>query len=143
MFEMDFPDDFMECLKHPFEEVAPKILEDAAPILLESTKTALRSVIKHPGDSELVNSVKSSKPKVTNTDACIVACYPTGYSKNTYTKGSRKYPVTNAAKAFWLEYGVAGRQPARPWRDKANNARKAEIESTMQKKYNELMGAEQ
>lgn len=142
-FTVEYNDDNLERLfSHPFESVAPEMLNEAAPILVESTKQALRSVIRHSGESELVNSIKATKPKKTKTDAYILNVTPKGYSKNTFTRGKRKYPVTNAAKAVWLEYGVAGRQAPRPWRDKATSSKASEIESVMQEKYNRIIGAE-
>ncbi len=131
-----------------FETLAPQMLEEVAPLLEESTKTAIRSVIGHPGDSDLVNSVKASKPKLTKTDACIVNVTPRGSSKNSYYggdgkggKSSRKYPVSNGLKAVWLEYGVAGRQPAKPWREQAVRGCEGAALERMQKKYEELTGA--
>ena len=143
-FEVDFPDELLDVFGHQFKDITPEILKEASPILLESTKSALRQSIQHPGDSELVNSVVEGEPKVFE-DAAIISCYPKGNSKqevHTYNRGKRKYPVSNGAKAFWLEYGVAGRQPARPWQDKATNGRADEINQKMQEKLNEIMGAE-
>lgn len=138
----EFPDDILKGSDLRFEELAPQILEEAAPYLQNSTKNALRSSIKHSGDSELVSSLKVSRPKETKTDAFIVSVYPSGESRNTYNHGNRKYPVSNALKAIWLEYGVAGRQPARPWQDRAVAGCQAQVETLMQKKLDELTGAQ-
>ncbi len=75
-------------------------------------KQSCRRVIEHSGESELVESIKSNKPKRTKTDAWIVNVGPRGYSKKkTYRSGkgkARKYRVSNALKLIWKEYGVAG-----------------------------------
>ena len=141
-FEVDFPDDLF--LEKNFRDLAPQILEEISPILQESTKNALRQSIQHPGESELVDSIVIGKPKMF-IDAALISAYPKGYSVesgNYYYKGRRMRTVTNGAKAFWLEYGVAGRQPARPWQDRAVNSQSDRITNAMQDKYNELMGAE-
>lgn len=145
-FEFDFDMSPVDRLiDNKFEKIAPEMLNAAAPILVDSTKSALQSVIKHPGDSELVNSIKARKPKITKTDACILNVVPTGVSKNMHhwwRTGVTKYPVTNVLKAIWLQYGVSGRMPAKPWLFKAKNQRGYEILARMQQKYDELIGAE-
>ena len=76
-FDIDFPVDFMsELLDTDFEEIAKAALEETAPILENSMKQSCRRVIEHPGESELVDSIKSGKPKRTKTDAWIVNVSP-------------------------------------------------------------------
>lgn len=141
----EFPDDFMEKLRDtPFEDIAEKALNDTAPLLLDAVKTSMMSVISHPGDSDMVNSVRTSKPKATRTDAWIVNAYPTGYSTNSYSRerGSKvqRYPVSNGLKAVWLEYGRAG-QPAKPWVNSAVNKCMAPVMDRIQKIWEEEVGA--
>ena len=58
-FDIDFPVDFMsELLDTDFEEIAKAALEETAPILENSMKQSCRRVIEHPGESELVDSIK-------------------------------------------------------------------------------------
>lgn len=153
LFDIDFPEDFLsELLETDFDEIAEEALKDAAPVLEKSMKKSCQRAIRHEGDSELVNSIKSSKPKKTKTDAWIVNVFPSGYSKKkvyyagkegTYPSGKskrRKYAVSNALKAIWMEYGIAGRQAPRPFiRTACNNVREA-VMSRMQKIYERKVG---
>ena len=146
-FEIDFPDDFLsELLGTDFDEIAEEALNDAAPLLEESMKQSCRTVIMHEGDSELVNSIKSSKPKRTKTDAWIVNVYPKGYSKSKvyyHVKTGRMHPVSNALKAIWKEYGIPGRQPPRPFITSACNKVRDRVMNKMQEVYNRKVGADE
>lgn len=148
-FQMDFDDSFMDqLLNTDFNEIAEAALSEAAPILEKSMKEAIKNAVQHEGDSELVNSIKSTKPKKTKTDAWIVNVTPKGYSNTKVftalsSKGKkihRKYPVSNALKAIWKEYGIPGRQPPRPFLSRAVNGAKAAVLQKMQEVYNEKVG---
>lgn len=142
-FDIEFPDDFLsDLLDTDFEEIAKAALEETAPILEESMKQSCKRVIEHPGESELVDSIKSGKPKRTKTDAWIVNVSPKGYSKTKIyrNKKNRKYPVSNALKMIWKEYGIAGQQPAKPFITKACNDVRETIMDRMQKIYDEKVG---
>lgn len=145
LFDIDFPEDFLsELLETDFDEIAEEALKDAAPVLEKSMKQSCQRAIRHESDSELVNSIKSSKPKKTKTDAWIVNVFPSGYSKKKIYRagkgGKRKYPVSNALKAIWLEYGIAGRQAPRPFiRTACNNVRET-ILARMQEVYEKKVG---
>lgn len=145
-FEVDFPEDFLSgLLDTDFAEIAEEALRDAAPILEKSMKQSAKAAVAHEGDSELVNSIQSSKPKRTKTDAWIVNVSPKGYSKmKVYRSGKkkRKYPVSNALKAIWKEYGIPGRQPPRPFIASACNKVRGQIMSRMQEVYNRKVGAD-
>ena len=145
-FEMEFPDDFLSgLLESGFDEIAEEALKEVAPALEKSMKQSCQRVIDHPGESELVESIKSSTPKKTKTDAWIVNVSPRGYSKaKTYLsqKGIRKYPVSNALKAIWKEYGVAGRQPPKPFITSACNSVRETVMTKLQQIYNRKVGAE-
>ena len=147
MIDVDFSYGFLnDFLGSSFEELSPKILEEVAPILEEATKETLKKTIQHPGDSCLVDSVKRKKPRMNKgARTAYIRVEPTGYSnsRSYFNQRHHSYKVTNGAKAFWLEYGVAGRQPARPWQNKAASAKEDEIMEAMQEKYNELTGADQ
>lgn len=143
-FELEIPEDFMkDLLDHPFDDIAKKALDETAPILETAVKSSMRAVVQHPGDSEMINSVRKNRPKQTATDAWIVNVYPSGYSKNSYSreKGSKvsRYPVSNALKAIWLNYGRAG-QPARAWLEPAVNSCKGEIMDKIQKTWEDITG---
>lgn len=143
-FDIDFPVDFMsELLDTDFEEIAKAALEETAPILENSMKQSCRRVIEHPGESELVDSIKSGKPKRTKTDAWIVNVSPRGYSKTKVFragKKKRKYPVSNALKLIWKEYGIAGQQAAKPFLTNACNSVRDTIMSKMQEIYEQKVG---
>lgn len=139
----DIPDDYLkELTDTDFDELAPKMLDEVLPILETSIKRQLISVIRE-GAGELAGSVSITKPKKTNTDAYIANTYIKGQSKNHYYGGAnhnRKYAVSNALKAIWLNYGNAHQSP-RPWLTPAVNSCQSEILEKMQKKWEELTGA--
>jgi len=146
-FEINFPDDFLsELLDSDFEEIAKESLEATAPTLKTSIQTSIRGKVAHTGDSDLVNSIKISKPKRTSTDAWIVNVGPAGKSSNYYySYGSnkrvkRKYAVSNVLKAIWLEYGRTG-QTAKPWLTSATENVRSVIMDKMQDIYNKKVGA--
>jgi len=126
-----------------FGEMAMKALQEAAPILENSVKNAVGASIQHEGDSELVKSMKANRPKRAKNGAYIVNVTPKGYSKiKSYKakKGKRKYPVSNALKAIWKEYGIAGRQPPSPFLAKATNDAKNDVLNAIQRKFDEKAG---
>ena len=145
-FDIEFPDDFLsELLDTDFDEIAEEALNETAPILEESMKQSCKTVITHEGDSEMVDSIKSSKPNRTKTDAWIVNVSPKGYSKTKvyhHTRTGRIYPVSNALKAIWKEYGIPGRQPPRPFITSACNRVRDKVMSRMQEIYNRKVGAD-
>lgn len=132
-----------------FDEIAEEALNKCAPILTEATKEACRSVIAHGGDSELVESWKANKPKETkNRDAFVLTCSPKGNSRTHYYhqdgRGghyNRKYPVSNALKAIWLENGTY-RQTAKPFLETASRSCEAEVTDIITKTFHEKVGAE-
>lgn len=128
-----------------FCEMAEEALQEAAPILEKSMKKAIQASIQHEGDSELVKSIKPNKPKRAKNGAYIVNVTPRGYSKfkkykSKKGKGERKYPVSNALKAIWKEYGIAGRQPPSPFLAKATNDAKNDVLNAIQRKFDEKAG---
>lgn len=139
LFDVEFPEDFLSgLLESDFDEIAESALIEAAPILEASMKASCAAVIEHEGDSELVNSIKSSNPKKTKTDAWILNVAPKGYSKVKvyhHKKKERKYSVSNALKLIWKEYGIPGRQPPRPFIAKACNDVRERVMNKMQEVY--------
>lgn len=145
-FEIDFPDDFLsDLLETDFGEIAEEALKTAAPILESSMQKSCAKAIEHEGDSELVHSIKAGRPKKTKTDAYIVNVSPKGYSNVKVYRNKKKdrtYPVSNALKAIWKEYGIPGRQPPRPFIAKACNDARSDVLSKMQEVYNRKVGAD-
>lgn len=141
--EIDFPEDMMNgLLDVDAEDLCKQMIDSAAPIMEESMKKEMRSVIQHSGDSELVDSVKTSKAKKAKNGAIIAFTGPKGNSKNYYYrngKKGRKIPVSNVLKAIWLNYGRVG-QPARPFLTKAVNNAHQKVMEKMQQTYDQLTG---
>lgn len=139
----NIPDDYLsDLLDNNFDELAPEMLNEVIPTLETSIKRHLTGVI-HGGTGELAGSVAVTRPKKTKTDAWIGNVYIKGKSKNYYygsTTHSRKYAVSNALKAIWLNYGNA-HQGARPWLTPAVMSCQTEILDKLQKKWEELTGA--
>lgn len=134
---------FDKLLNLDFDEIAEEALKGAAPILENSMKAAVRQVIEHEGDSELVKSIKAGRPKKARNGAWIVKVMPKGYSQyKVYhaKKSGRTYKVSNALKAIWKEYGVAGRQPPRPFLTKAENDAKDAVYDAIQKVFDNKAG---
>lgn len=132
-----------------FEDMAKKALTEVKPDMESGTKAALRNSIQHPGDSELVNSVKCYDPVMTRDgEGAKLICQPTGRSSsgNRYSTKShgkmRSHAVYNNDKAFWLEYGVAGRQAAHPWKDRATNDIEAKVTPKIEQSIEKQLGAE-
>ncbi|MDD3369401.1 MAG: hypothetical protein PHP50_11055 [Lachnospiraceae bacterium] len=141
--EMDFPDDLLGgLLSVNTEEMCKQMVDEATPIMVESMKKEMQNVIGHEGDSELVNSVKSTKAKVTKNDAILSFVGPKGKSSHYYYqngKKQRKYVVTNALKAIWLNYGRNG-QTAKPFLVKATNNASEQVKAKMQQVYDRITG---
>ena len=128
------------------DEVGIEMAAAAGPALVESTKKAVKGVVRHDGDSELVNSVTMSKPKKGKYGDFIVCAYFKGQSKNKYyrhTKTHRgKYAVSNALKAVWKEYGIPSRGiPAQPFIEQATRGAEQEALEKMQDVFNEKVGS--
>ena len=141
--EIDFPEDMLNgLLDVDAEDLCKQMIDSAAPIMEESMKKEMRSVIQHSGDSELVDSVKTSKAKKAKNGAIIAFTGPKGNSKNYYYrngKKGRRIQVSNVLKAIWLNYGRVG-QPARPFLTKAVNNAHQKVMEKMQQTYDQLMG---
>lgn len=139
--EFEIPDNFLSgLLGTSFEDIAEEALDETAPILKEEMQRSLRTVMSSHGDSDLLNSLSASKPKLAKTDAYIITVNPKGKSNTQYYAGERHnrvYPVTNALKAIWLEYGNE-HQAARPWLtaacNNANDKIMKQIQSIWEKK---------
>lgn len=144
-FEVEFPEDFLsEFLNADFDEIAEEALKEAVPVLEKSMKERCAEVVRHEGDSELVSSIKAGKPTRTKTDAWIANVKPTGYSKTKVyhregKKKQRTYPVSNALKAIWKEYGIPGKQAPQPFLQAATNAAENAVVEKMQEVYNRMV----
>ena len=147
VFDVDLPDDFLhDLLNSDSEEICMQALKEAAPIMENAMKVSLRQD-NHELSGELIESIKAARPKKATNGAYIVNVRPTGYSTvNSYSvkRGNgkvRKYKVSNALKMIWIEYGVNGRQPARPFLTRTVNEVRAATLERMQEVYNRMAGA--
>lgn len=149
--EFDFPTDFLkEFLETDPESICKEALKEAAPIYEDALKKSMEDVIEHAGDSEMVESVKSSKvKKCKDGDGWYINITPTGYSKQKYYYGTdkrgghynRKYQVSNALKAIWKEYGIPGHQKPAPFILNARFRAEKDIFDKIQEVYNRRIGS--
>lgn len=105
-----------------FDDVAPKMLEVAAPILEDSIK---KKAPKRTG--ELKDSIKTMKPKKTKTGAYISTVVFEGYDSET--------GVPNALKAAVAEFGTSEKDP-KPFIRPAVAETEKEITQKMQEVFN-------
>lgn len=141
----EIPMDYLSALlEHDFDEIAPEMIEKVTPILEKSIKSSIRAAESGHDTGELINSIKVTKPKKAVTDAYIANVGPSGKSSNHYYDSAthkRSYPVSNALKAVWLNYGNS-HQPPRPWLTPAVNNCQNEILEELQKLWEEKVKAE-
>lgn len=115
----DFQLYFDENLFKEFEKlsnidgVSEKMLKEASPIVVESMKSELKL---HKQTSELVNSVKPTKPKRNKNGDNVVIVRPTGKSTTMIAESGKTYvrkkPVRNMEKLASLEFGNShGQKP--------------------------------
>lgn len=138
----DFPDDLIDKLiKLQDDELEEECLNAVSDDVERSVKTELR---KHDRTGEMSNSITTTIPSKNKYGEYYIYTYPKGNSKNTYSKvtkkkGTRKYPVSNALKALWLEYGNS-HQAARPWQDTTRKNCEQQVFDKMQEVINRKMG---
>ncbi|MEG2101437.1 MAG: HK97 gp10 family phage protein [Flavobacterium sp.] len=141
-FDMNFSEDFLkDLLETEIDNICEEALNDAAPILVSSMKSAAKTAIIHDGESEMVDSIKQSKAKKAKTGAWIINVGPHGVSKKkVYKKGDAKEPVSNVLKAVWKEYGIPGKQAATPFLATATNNAIDKVMEKMQEVYSKKVG---
>ncbi len=145
-FDLNFPDDILGgLLDNDAESICVDAIKEAAPILVESMKKSARAAVLHEGESEMVNSIGASAPKRSKDGSAIIATVgPRGNSNHYYhdkkSKKKRKYKVSNALKAIWKEYGIAGRQAPRPFIANATKNAEEAVMQKLQESYNKSTG---
>lgn len=85
-----------------FDEVAPKMLDAAVPILEAEVQ---KGANQHIASGDMASSIQRTGATAGEDGSYYISVRPTGKDR----KG-----VDNMAKAVWLEYGVKGR-PASPF----------------------------
>ena len=133
---------FNKLFNFDFDGMAEEALNEAAPILEAKMKEVAKAGIIHEGESDMVNSIKASKVKKSKNGAWIVNVGPRGYSNQKvykqYSKDKkhvRTFPVSNALKAIWKEYGIPNKQPAQPFISTACSQVRDTINSIIQKTF--------
>lgn len=109
------------------ERVAPKMINEALPILEDSVKNELR---KHKRTGDMVDSVKKTKAGQMKNGGYFGTVRPTGKDR----KG-----VRNMEKLAYLEYGTS-KQPATPTLTKAIKDCEAAVLNKMQDVFNREVG---
>ena len=144
MASWDIYTDNFDFLDMDFDSAAESALNEAIPVLEGTMRSAAAASVKHDGDSEMVNSIKGSKPKKSAaTDCWICNVGPRGYSSTKTYHGQRKsgkskktYKVSNALKAIWKEYGIPGHQSPQPFIQKATNQAQGRVERIIEDAFN-------
>ena len=95
-FDFEIPADFIKQLGKlaDVERVAPKMIDEAIPILLENVKS---EAAQHKKSEDMYKSIKPTKAGKTKSGGYFASVRPTGKDR----KG-----VRNMEKLAWLEYGV-------------------------------------
>ena len=114
------------------DKIAPKMLEEAAPILERHYRAELSAAMTgRYSKGEMLKSIKIRRPKQ-NDFGWFTAVFPTGVD----SKG-----VRNAFKAAVLEYGSSRQnQPPRPWVTKAKKDAESEVYAKMQEVFEREVG---
>lgn len=132
-FTFEISKDFLATLGRlgDVEQYAPKMLDEAAPILETAVKASIRSSTGSEATGELLASIKKSKV-TKNKWGYYLQVRPTGKSARKgggyLRKGKRvgrkkveggvRDPIRNMEKAVYLQYGTSKQRP-RPWLEKA------------------------
>lgn len=139
----DFQLYFDENLFKEFEKlsnidgVSEKMLKEASPIVVESMKSELKL---HKQTSELVNSVKPTKPKRNKNGDNVVIVRPTGESMTMIAESGKTYvrkkPVRNMEKLASLEFGNSHGQKPTPIIEKVIKGTENAVLDKMAEGYN-------
>lgn len=139
----DFQLYFDENLFKEFEKlsnidgVSEKMLKEASPIVVESMKSELKL---HKQTSELVNSVKPTKPKRNKNGDNVVIVRPTGESMTMIAESGKTYvrkkPVRNMEKLASLEFGNSHGQKPTPIIEKVIKGTENAVLDKMAEVYN-------
>ena len=104
------------------ERVAPKMIDEAIPILLDNVKA---EAAQHKKSEDMYKSIKPTKAKKTKKGGYFASVRPTGTDK----KG-----VRNMEKLAWLEYGTKKQTPT-PILTKAIKDSQSAVEQKMKEVF--------
>lgn len=129
-FDFNFDQDFIQQLERlsDYDNIAPKLLEGAVPILKRYVVAETDKYHEYSQDRQLVNSIKAKKPSK-NKYGWYVSCTPTGTDDN---------GVRNMEKMAHLEYGTS-KMSAKPILTKALNDAQDEVTEKLQELFNEVV----
>lgn len=112
------------------DDIAPVILEAAAPILKEELQSQVQQAAdKGYAQGDLAGSIKANKPGENHL----------GHYVSVTAKGKDRKGIRNNEKLAYLNYGTS-KQNARPVISKAMKNSEQKCLDTMQKKFNEVTG---
>jgi HK97 gp10 family phage protein len=122
-FDFQVDTDFLKTLGKlaEVEEIAPKMIDEAMPILEKNLKGEM---INHKVTSDMIDSVKKTKAGK-NKYGFFATVRPTGTGSN---------GVRNMEKLAYLEFGTSDQDPT-PIITKAINDSKAKVESKMREVF--------
>lgn len=132
------------------DRIAPKMLEEAVPIVEEKLRNAIKTSHSRTGD--LYKSIQSFKPRKTKSGAWIISAAPTGranklkragkvYKRSKSGRKTSGVALYNDDKLFYLEYGTS-KQPATPVITKVVKDSEPAVLAKMQEVFNREVGIE-
>ncbi|EMS74030.1 HK97 gp10 family phage protein [Ruminiclostridium cellobioparum] len=132
-FSFEMPTELMNQLEKlaNIDEIAPKMINKATPIVADSIKYNVR---KHKQSGDLERSVKVKKASNGKSGGYYGKVYFDGY-------GSDKQRTPNDLKANVIEYGTKDRT-AEPFMDKSVNDVEQNVNDAMQEVFNREVGGE-
>jgi HK97 gp10 family phage protein len=132
-FSFSMPDDFQQTLSKlaEMDEIAPKMIDAATPIVAESVK---RNLQPRKRTGALIDSVTPENAKKSKKGIWQGRVIFKGYEK----KGPNS-KVSNNQKAISLEYGTS-KQAASPFMEKSVRDVESEVAYKMQEVFNQEVG---
>ena len=133
-FGIEMPDEFIKKLERldKYDELAKKMLDKAAPVLVNTMKHEISRLNEYSQDGELRDSIVAAKPKK-NDFGYFVSVGPKTGSKD--SEG-----VRNGEKLAYMEYGTSKMDP-HPVLDRAKMAAENRAIQIMQEVFDEEAGA--
>ncbi len=136
LFNFTIPDSLLKMLSENLskvDEIAPKMLEEAAPIVVDAMKR------KAPvSTGKMRDGIKAQKPTKTKSGAHVLPIVFTG-SETRKTKDGKSTKIPNAIKAAVTEYGKSN-QEAQPFIRPAVAETEKEVVEKMQEVFNREVG---
>lgn len=128
-FDFEIPADFIKQLGKlaDVERIAPQMIDEAIPILLEKVKA---ETAPHKKTGDMYKSIKATKAKKTKSGGYFASVHPTGVD----SKG-----VRNMEKMAYLEYGTK-KQSATPVLTKALKDSENAVMKKMQEVFEREVG---